>query len=484
MISCQFVNIVAKTCAFIDGNATGCYIDFVIKQTQLAQNSNHGGSQMNERVQVDFLRKRMIELREKNHKSQSEMAELIGCNKSTLSRAEKIGGDTGYKTVLGFAIDYCDRLGLTPEQKELFLRGEKVIVTDTSALLKNTQLVDELSQEYSMVIVPDIVVEELDNIKDKNTNNLAAKAWQILNSIGKKANVVTRYYNGDPDDGNNDKKIVAVAKAAADEFNCEVDVITNDTGFAARLSGIDGINALYLETYIVTKQNLVDIDSLKKINEYYADNYEDIDKVLGITIPNEEDINAYLSEGNTLIISVVRNKREPMERRKAKIKWLIDHGADVNKRDCGKYYFPPLSHAVQNGDFEMFKFLLHDCNANPNVGSRNPRDSGKIRQKNDGNMPLMIAAWDNKKDFVRELCNDPRTSLNQQDGNGFTALIKACYWGWLESRDILLNAGADPKIVDRDGYTAEDRYHEYLETGRRKNQNYKKKPHWDGQRNR
>lgn len=437
---------------------------------------------MNEQVQSDFLRKRMIELREKNHKSQSDMADLIGCNKSTLSRAEKIGGDTSYKTVLGFANDYCDKLGLTKEQKEQFLRGEKAVVTDTSALLKNVQLIDELSREYSRVIVPNIVVEELDNIKDKNTNNLAPKAWQILKSIGGNSNVITRDFVGEIDDGNNDSKIVAVAKAAAEEFNCQVDIITYDAGFAARLSGNDGINALYLETYIVTKQNLVDVDSIKKINDYYADSYDDIEKVLGISIPNAEDINAYLPEGNgfTLIISVVRNKRESMEKRKAKIKWLIAHGADVNKRDNGKYYFPPLSHSVQNGDFEMFKFLLHECGANPNVGSRNPSDAGKIRQKNDGNMPLMIAAWDNKKEYVQELCNDPRTSLNQQDGNGFTALIKACYWGWLDCRDILLEAGADPKIVDRDGYTAEDRYHEYLETGRRKNTNFKKRSNCGG----
>ena len=439
---------------------------------------------MSEQVQSDFLRKRMVELREKNHKSQSDMAELIGCNKSTLSRAEKVGGDTSYKTVLGFAIDYCNKLGLTPEQKEQFLRGEKVVVTDTSALLKNVQLIDELSREYSHVIVPNIVVDELDNIKDRNMNNLASKAWQILKSIGGNPNVITRDYTGDMDYGNNDSKIIAVAKAAAEEFNCQVDIITYDAGFAARLSGNKGINALYLETYIVTKQNLVDVDSIKKINNYYADSYDDIEKVLGISIPNEEDINAYLPEGNgfTLIISVVRNKRESMGRRKAKIKWLIEHGADVNKRDNGKYYFPPLSHSVQNGDFEMFKFLLHECGVNPNVGSRNPSDAGKIRQKNDGNMPLMIAAWDNKKEYVQELCNDPRTSLNQQDGNGFTALIKACYWGWLDCRDILLKAGADPKIVDRDGYTAEDRYHEYLETGRRKNANFKKKPNRGDQR--
>ena len=476
---------------------------------------------MDDQIQKDFLRKRMIELREKNHKTQSHMAELIGCNKSTLSRAEKIGGDTSYKTVLGFAHDYCDKLGLTSRQKDQFLRGDRVVVTDTSALLKNSQLIDELSREYSRVIVPDIVVEELDSIKDHN-KKLAKKAWQILKSIGSGSNVTTgnpagerkagsydgqavkvaqgagrnppgKGRTGNPDGqdvkaaegagrnppgkgrtGNPDAQIVKVAEKAAEEFHCQVDIITYDAGFAARLSGHATVKALYLEEYMVTKQNLMDIQSLKKINAYYADSYEGMESALGVTIPNREDINAYLPEGNTLIISVVRSRKKPMNQRKEKIRWLIGHGADVDRRDCGKYYFPPLSHAIQNRDFEMFRFLLHECRANPNVGSRNPYDAGKIRQKNDGNMPLMIAAWDNRVEFVRELCADPRISLNQQDGNGYTALMKACHWGWLECRDIIRAAGADERIVDRNGYTAEDHYREYLETGRSKNRTWQK----------
>lgn len=450
---------------------------------------------MSEQTKCDFLRKRMMDLREKNGKSQAEMAELIGCNKSTLSRAEKIGGETGYKTVKGFAEDYWKviydpqkimalsgvldeetqlKKKTLEEQLRLFLRGENATVIDTSALLKNPQLIDELSKAYSRVIIPKIVVDELDNIKDHNINGLATKAWQILKSIGGNTNVITMDYTGEETDDNNDCKIIGVAEQAAEEFNCEVDLITYDAGFAARLSGHKTVRALFLEEYIITKQNLTDIDSLKKLDEYYADSYDDVEEVLGITIPNEDDINAYLPDGNTLIISVVRHKRAPMNQRKEKIRWLIKHGADVNRRDSGKYYFPPLSHSIQNWDFEIFKFLLHECKANPNVGSRNPHDAGKIRQKNDGNMPLMIAAWDNKLDYVKELISDERTSLNQQDGNGFTALIKACYWGWLECRDILIEAGADTKIVDRDGYTAEGRYHEFLETGRRKGDNFRK----------
>lgn len=427
---------------------------------------------MDERTKGEFLRKRMIELREKNHKSQSEMAELLFVNKSTLSRVES--GASGYKKIQEYAGMYCDKLGVTGQQREIFMRGEKIVVTDTSALLKNIQLIDELSKEYSKVVVPRIVIDELDNIKDHSPQTLASRAWQILRSIGSNQNVITMEYSGDDSEANNDSKIIAVAEDVMEQFHCSVDIITYDTGFAARLSGKETIQALFLENYMATKQNLSDIDSLKKIDEYYAESYEDIEKVLRIPPLSGEDINAYLANGNTLIISAVRNKH-PIRQRIAKVRWLIEHGADVNRRDCGKYYFPPLSHAIQTNDFEMFKFLLHDCQANPNIGSRNPYDAGKIRQKNDGNMPLMIAAWDNKIPFVRELCADPRTSLNQQDGNGFTALIKACYWGWLGCRDILIAAGADEKIVDRDGYTAQGRYEEFLETGRRKNTQFRKK---------
>lgn len=439
---------------------------------------------MNEERQGEFLKKRMIELREKNGKTQSEMAALLFVNKSTLSRVEKEGGKTGYKTILEFAKKYCEVLGLTDAQKKLFLRGEKVVVTDTSALLKNPQLIEELGKEYSHVVVPTIVIDELDNIKDHHRDSvLRSKAWQIISSIGKTSNAITRDYTGTDLEINNDNKIIAIARAAAEEYNCSVDIITYDAGFTARLSGDDVVCALYLEEYVITKQNLLDMNTIKAINEYYADSYDDIESVLGITIPSETDINAYLADGFTLIISAVRNRHASIEQRKEKIRWLIKHGADVDKRDNAKYYFPALSHSIQmyrhksataNDDWDMFTFLLHECGANPNIGSRNPHDAGKIRQKNDGNMPLMIAAWDNKVRHVRELCRDPRTSLNQQDGNGFTALIKACYWGWIDCRDILIEAGADTKIVDRDGYTAEERYHECLETGRRKNQNFRK----------
>ena len=110
-------------------------------------------------------------------------------------------------------------------------------------------------------------------------------------------------------------------------------------------------------------------------------------------------------------------------------------------------------------------FLLKDCKANPNIGNRNPLDSGYLRQKNEGNMALMVAAYHGREALVRMLCEDPRTSINQQDSNGYTALMKACMNGNTRCRDILREFHADDKIVDINGMTADDHFDAYLGKG-------------------
>ncbi|MDE6833318.1 MAG: ankyrin repeat domain-containing protein [Ruminococcus sp.] len=425
--------------------------------------------------EMKFLGERMTHLREKNGvRSLQTMVEQLQAtgkeeyqvyNKSTLSRAEN--GSAGEKTVIKWAKAYCYLFNYSEKQTELFLRGDKIAVPDTSALLKNPQLVDELGEEYNIVVIPDIVIRELDGIKKSNANTLGKRAWEIIRGIGYGERVIKMEYTGDKSIGK-DEKIIAVARNASEKYNCEVQIITDDADYSAFLKGDKTVIALPLREYMITKQKLVNMKGLLELDKYYAYDYSDI------TPPDKDEINAFLPDGNTLIISAVRNRKYNSEQRKAKIKWLIANGADVDKRDCKQRYFPPLTHAIQMSDYGMFIFLLKECHANPNVGSRNPHDAGKLRQKdikrekNEGNMPLMVASWDGKEDFVRALCQDKRTSINQQDANGFTALIKACYWGFLKCRDILLEAGADTKIVDIDGLTADDHYNLYLETGRKK----------------
>ena len=55
--------------------------------------------------------------------------------------------------------------------------------SDTSALIKNSQLVDELGEEYNIVVIPDIVIKELDGIKNSNAGALGKKAWKDYSRI-------------------------------------------------------------------------------------------------------------------------------------------------------------------------------------------------------------------------------------------------------------------------------------------------------------
>ncbi len=421
--------------------------------------------------EVAFLCKRLKELREKNNCTMYEMAQKLAVNgiapnKSSISRVE--AGKTSEKTLLETARKYCEAFGMSEEQINQFLRGERIAVPDTSALLKNSHLIDELNREYSKVIIPKVVVDELNNIKNRSSGSLGRKAWEVIRGISYGDRTILMDYTGNSGEENEDCRIICIAQEASDIYCCKVDIITEDTDYSAYLKGNETVAALHLREYMATKQKLINMSKISKIDSYYADSYEKCD------VPNAEEIDAYLSDGNTLIISAVRNRKATFEQRKGKIEWLISNGADKNKRDCGRRYFPPISHAVQMGDYDMFLFLLKGCKVNPNVGSRNPFDTGKVRQKNEGNMPLMIAAWEGKKDFVLALCEDERTSINQQDANGFTALMKACMNGHFADdrkkrtcniRKILIDAGADQKIVDIDGKTAEEWVIEYHNSG-------------------
>ena len=189
--------------------------------------------------QIAFLCSRLKELREKNGCTMDDMAKKIdvleglkpgtGMNKSSISRVE--GGKTAEKTLLEMARKYCKVFGMSESQTEQFLRGEKAAVPDTSALLKNSQLIDELNKEYSKVVIPKVVVDELDNIKNKNSGSLGRKAWEVIRGISYGSRTILMEYNGDADEDNEDCKIIYIAQEASDTYHCKVDIITEDTDY-------------------------------------------------------------------------------------------------------------------------------------------------------------------------------------------------------------------------------------------------------------
>ena len=420
---------------------------------------------MGTNIDSAFLCARLKELREVTNKcTMEEMAQKLAVfdngiapNKSSISRVE--AGKTSEKTLLDMAEKYCKVFGMSAAQTEQFLRGRKIAIPDTSALLRNSQLFDELNTEYYKVVIPKVVVDELDNIKNRNTNTtLAKKAWEIIRGIGYGEKTLLVEYKG-PSEENNDWKIISIARDVSSEYLAQVDIITDDTDYSAYLKGDENVSALHLKDYMKKKQTLLNMDNMDKYNSMYLDSYD------GVERPTKEEANGYLKDGNTMIISAVRNKTATLEQRKKKILWLISCGADVNKCECSRRYFPAITHAVQKNDIEILEFLLKECNANPNIGNRNPHDAGYLRQKNEGNMALMVAAYHGREAMVKLLCENERVSINQQNSNGFTALMKACMNGNTRCRDILLEFGADERIVDINGLTAMDHYNKFLEKG-------------------
>ena len=239
---------------------------------------------MGNNVDSAFLCARLKELREVTNKcTMEEMAQKLAVfdngvapNKSSISRVES--GKTSEKTLVEMAEKYCKVFGMTASQTEQFLRGRKIAIPDTSALLRNAQLIDELNKEYYKVIIPKVVVDELDNIKNRNTNTtLAKKAWEIIRGIGYGEKTLLVEYNGSNEE-NNDCKIISIARDVSSEYLSKVDIITEDTDYSAYLKGDENVTALHLKDYMKQKQILLNMDHMDKFNSMYLDSYEGVER--------------------------------------------------------------------------------------------------------------------------------------------------------------------------------------------------------------
>jgi hypothetical protein len=93
-------------------------------------------------------------------------------------------------------------------------------------------------------------------------------------------------------------------------------------------------------------------------------------------------------------------------------------------------------------DYQMSKFLLE-----------------KIEYKLPGAMqPLHCAVFKNlyNTKIIEEICKHPNTNINAQDEKGTTPLLICFQQGMLSCAKLLLQAGADPHIKDRNGTCAYD----------------------------
>lgn len=320
------------------------------------------------------------------------------------------------------------------------LYTNSVVIPDTSALLKNKNILNFLLKDFKKVVISQTVLDELNYQKDKKQNN---DAWIVMQKIQEVKNRLEvkddRKYQGI----NHDEKIRSLALDYAKRNSVKVFILHDDIGFSLNYD-----DSLLLRDYLGNRNNSSEgKDELEKLNKLFLKDWSEY------KIDFNLDFDSYMQNGNTLLINCIRSKN-PLKNRK--LDFLVRKcKVDVDRTDSSKYFLTPLSHCIQVNDFDSFCFLLEN-RADYNKGSRNETRIEYIRCHNEGNTPLMIACWHGRKRFVEKLCSYNDIGLNQQDSNGFTPLIKCA---WKKNKDLYDYLRSFPRtdiyIRDRNNHTAE-----------------------------
>lgn len=356
------------------------------------------------------------------------------------------------------------------------LKKISIVIPDTCALLKNKRLLHMLLEDYDQVVVPRTVLSELSYRKNHGRSQGEKRAaWQIMANIdyycteyGERFKVMENdRFRVDATSRKieNDQKMIMLAQALQSEKIAHVVMVTDDVDVT---TGYE--DAVLLDKYVAKRAKtashydaILDLDKEFEHLEYYKKIIESL------------DLDAYLPDGMTLLISCIRNKNwrqyESISKSalKSKLKFLLDNGANPNRNDNGRYCLSPLAHCVQVSNYDAFEILL-EYGADYNKCSQDESTfrhmkSGKL---NEGNTPLMLACWHGRMSMAKRLCSLPGICLNQQDSNGYTALIKCAVQRYNRKKEgkpfeiqeklyrFLIEKGTDQLIRDRENRTAQD----------------------------
>lgn len=403
---------------------------------------------------------------------------------------------------------FASIFNISPEELKHMYQSTAIVIPDTSALLNNSLLLEMLMEDFDQVVIASTVQLELsekknahvESSKDKKEKINKKKASQIIGKINelfeqqdihlekdKKYKIKIRKedsesgeLSGDSRISTNDRKLIALAQKLAKKTSRKVFILHCDKDIP--FFSDDTISNINLKDYIAKRdstpagyQTILDFDEEFDNIVAYEKVFESLDK---------KAINAYLPNGMTLLINCINcNSPNNIERRggriipepliKKKIHFLIRFGANLDKTDSNRYCHTPLEHCIsidhKGYPFEIFKMLI-EAGADYNKGSIDETKQRDLRisEKNEGNTPLMKACWEGKKKFVYELLKKPDLSINQQDCNGYTALIKCAVKRYNQKKEgyrynyyeelyhLLIEKGADTKIRDRNNRTAQD----------------------------
>ena len=448
-------------------------------------------SDNNETVGMNIRR-----LRKERGMTQDDLAKKAGIQRETISKYE-----SNKLTPPPYNLESIEKALRVPAGT--LAQKVAIAIPDTSALLRNKRLLNLLLEDYSQVVIPDVVIVELSAFKnarinrystgqEKRQKKIASQTMSMIDEylLRYKGRVIkkdTRHFDVSKNLGvsEKDQRIVELAKEVRKQTSRMVDIIHIDKDIP--LLADESINAMYLENYMAkrskTEENYQDILDL----DLTFDHLERYD-----IAAKQMNLDAFLPDGMTLLISCIRcNEPEKVEERggrvipepliQRKLIFLLEHGADPNKPDSNQYCHTPLEHCIERFEerssfdeydpsYEEFCILLeHGADYNKCSVDETQPGFKRISEINEGNTPLMIACFLGKMNFVKKLCSYPDISINAQDCNGYTALIKSAVARWNRKNqgkrfdrfeDIYFflknEMKADILIRDRNNRTAQD----------------------------
>lgn len=322
-----------------------------------------------------------------------------------------------------------------------------LIVCDTSALLQGYSRILGIAQKQGITLyIPQIVIDELDTIKDKPQHKECRNAHKILSDMPRhkkhicieslaraKHNIKQK----------NDDVIIGYANSLCSS-DTKPYIVSEDKTFELKYKP-----TLTIAEYIQKFENHKDNIPTPITQEFFTSLHKkDFSRCHSLISHTDFCVNAYNDSGFTPLILAIKSNNLGL------VRALVKHtDIHINKRDSHHLKMTPLMYATQLGNMEIFKLLLHN-GACAHLGSMG---------RNRGNTPFLIACWDNKKNAIAmcELLLQHNISINQADSNGFSGLIKASIKGHNNIADYLLSQGADTKLRDFTFKSAMDYAKEY-----------------------
>jgi len=152
-----------------------------------------------------------------------------------------------------------------------FMKFNEVYIADTSILLNEPNLISWFDGKKTLLVIPMIVLDELDGLKNSEDEEIAKKAREIIRNISKYSNCdwlnikessYPELISKDLDKERNDNKILSIAIKYCTKKPI---LLTDDTNFG-NIAIANNIETMNLESYLTIKQaeKTTNKDSKKK----------------------------------------------------------------------------------------------------------------------------------------------------------------------------------------------------------------------------